>query len=271
SSVSLEVHALASGSSGNCILITADGEGLLIDAGISSRRLMTSMRAKRLLPCKINGVLLTHEHDDHIKGIQRICVGLNAPWIANRATLGACAERMDLPAIREFATGDETKAGPFSVRSFAVSHDAAEPVGYVIEYIGKRIFYATDCGCPLAEVREAMRGASLCILESNHDLDWLWKGPYPPLMKARVASDTGHLSNGDAGIMLAERLEQDGPAVIWLRDLSAVNNSASLARKSVTQYLQQTTRTQFILDVALRDQPSVVWRTGQAAIQPSLF
>jgi len=269
--MSLEVYALASGSSGNSILIAADGDGLLIDAGISSRRLMSAMKAKRLHPCRINGVLITHEHDDHTKGIQRICAGLRAPLVANRATLGACAERMDLPAARELSTGDETQLGPFLVRSFSVSHDAADPVGYVIEHGGKRIFYATDCGCPLPGVREAMRRANLCILESNHDLDWLWRGPYPPHMKARVASDTGHLSNYDAASMLAERLDQDGPAVIWLAHLSAVNNSPSLARKSVTVHLQQSTKTLFNLDIALRDQPSVVWKSGQTAIQASLF
>ena len=253
------------------MLIVADGEGILIDAGISSRRLMSALKAKRLFPCSIKGVLLTHEHDDHIKGIQRICSGLGAPLVANRATLDACAQRMELPGTQELATGAETRIGSFLVRSFTVSHDAAEPVGYVIEHGGARIFYATDCGCPMPMVRESMRGANLCILESNHDLEWLWRGPYLPHMKARVASDTGHLSNHDAGVMLAERLDQDGPAVIWLAHLSAVNNSPSLARKSVTAFLKQSTSTLFTLDIALRDQPSAEWKSGQTAIQQSLF
>jgi phosphoribosyl 1,2-cyclic phosphodiesterase len=269
--MSVEVHSLASGSSGNAVLIISNGVGLLIDAGISARRLSVALKARGILPGSLKAVLLTHEHDDHIKGIQRICVNMNAPMVANLATISACSARMDLPPTMELQTGNEICFERFLVRSFAVSHDAVEPVGYVVEVAGCRIFYATDCGCASEEVRNALRKANLCILESNHDLEWLKRGPYPPHMKARVAGDTGHLSNHDASSLLAERLEHDGPAAIWLAHLSAVNNSPSLARKYVSSEIQRSTRTPFTLDIALRDHPSAVWRHGQNAVQPTLF
>jgi phosphoribosyl 1,2-cyclic phosphodiesterase len=269
--LSVEVHALASGSSGNSALVIAEGQALLIDAGISARRLSAGLKARNVFPGALKGVILTHEHDDHIKGIELICKKLDAPLVANHATIAACSERMELPEIVVLPSGNETRIGLFTVRSFRVSHDAVEPVGYVIQAGNCRIFYATDCGCLSTEMRLAMVGASLCILESNHDVEWLRRGPYPPHMKARVAGDTGHLSNLDAANLLADRLESCGPASIWLAHLSAINNSPSLARRFVTSAIKSATRTPFTLDIALRDHPSVMWRSGQTAVQRSLF
>ena len=267
----LEVHALASGSSGNAVLIKADGRAILIDAGLSGRLLMGGLRARGIGAGCLDAILLTHEHDDHLRGCSIVSERTGCAVVANRATLDAASYRAATQRELELETGGQLRIGAFTVQSFAVSHDAAEPVGYVVEVGGSRIAYATDTGRSTRGLREALRGANLCILESNHDLGWLLRGPYPPLMKLRVASDRGHLSNGDAAAILAERLEECGPTTIWLAHLSKVNNSPALARKFAMEAISSQTRIPFHLQVALRDRPSVTWTPGSQPLQPSLF
>ena len=267
----LEVHSLASGSSGNAVLLTAGGRGLLIDAGLPGRTLAAALSARGIRAGTVDGIVLTHEHDDHTRGAGILSARLGCPLVANRATLQAASFRFSLGESIELCSGHEMQLGEFRVRSFRVSHDAAEPVGYVVECAGSRIAYATDTGRVTRGLREAMRGADLCILESNHDVDWLWRGPYSPIMKCRVASDRGHLSNHDAAELLAERLEERGPATIWLAHLSRVNNSPAFARKYALEQIESRTRVPFQLEIALRDRPSVTWRPGAYVLQPTLF
>jgi phosphoribosyl 1,2-cyclic phosphodiesterase len=267
----VEVHSLASGSSGNAVLVRADEQYLLLDAGVGPKTLMPALQRRNVTEGCLAGILLTHEHDDHLKGAQAVSRRLGAPIVANWATLAAASQRVELPKVQELKTGCETELGPFRVRSFRVSHDAAEPCGYVVEAGGTRIAYATDIGCLCDGLREAMRGASLCIVESNHDLEWLRRGPYPIHMKQRVESDRGHLSNADAVHAISARLDEDGPCTFWLAHLSNVNNSPALARRFAETEIKARTRTPFKLEIALRDRPSVTWRPGQLAAQLSLF
>jgi phosphoribosyl 1,2-cyclic phosphodiesterase len=269
--MNIEVHALASGSSGNAVLVQADGHNVLIDAGLGIRTLMPALSRRGVTHGKLDAILLTHEHDDHCKWAAAVSSRLGAPVVANRATLCATSFRMDLPQTCELATGDQAGFGPFTVTSFPVSHDAAEPVGYVVEVGDVRIAYATDVGCPSAHLRAALRKADLCILESNHDLDWLWRGPYPRHLKARVASDRGHLSNRDACALITERLEEDGPTTFWLAHLSNSNNSPAFARHYADEQVRAQTRVPHVLDIALRDRPSISWRPAAACQQLSLF
>ena len=268
---SLEVHSLASGSSGNAVLVKANGRAIMIDAGLSGRAIASALSARGIRAGMLDGILLTHEHDDHLRGAAIVSARYGCPVVANRGTLQAASYRLDIGDTRELDTGDEVRLGEFSARSFAVSHDAAEPVGYVINISGSRIAYATDTGCVTPELKAALRGAELCVLESNHDLEWLLRGPYPPMMKRRVASERGHLSNHDAAELLAGRLEEDGPATIWLAHLSKVNNSPALARKFAVDQISSRTRVPFRLEIALRDRPSVSWTPTRSPMQLSLF
>lgn len=268
--MSLEVHALASGSSGNAVLVKAEGRALLIDAGLGPRTLLPALHRRGIGPDALDGVLLTHEHEDHLRGAAAISARLRAPVVANRATLSAASLRTELGRTQEMPTGSEVALGRFVVRSFPVSHDAVEPVGYVVEWEGVRIACATDVGCLSGELRAALRGAHLCIIEANHDLDWLWRGPYPPDRKERVASDRGHLSNQDAVTLMAERLEEGGPACFWLAHLSAVNNSPAFAWRYAVREMRARTAVPYLLEIALRDRPSVVWQPG-SALQRNLF
>jgi phosphoribosyl 1,2-cyclic phosphodiesterase len=268
----LRVFSLASGSSGNAMLVQAGRTNLLIDAGLPLRALSPLLTRRGVGVRDLDAILLTHEHTDHMLSAGAMARRTGAPIVANATTLAACAEREDLPfTARELPTGGEMGIGAIGVRSFPVPHDAVEAVGFVLETGRHRLTYFTDAGSPTPEICEALRGANLAVMESNHDLDWLWRGPYTEEMKARVASPTGHLSNIDCADLLAQRLEEGGSLTVWLAHLSRVNNSPSLARRSVLARVAERTRVPVALEVALRDHPSVSWCAGQHAVQLSLL
>jgi len=254
------------------MLVQAGRTNLLIDAGLPLRTL-SSLLARRGVPANgLQAILLTHEHTDHACGAGPLARRMGTPLVANAATLDATAARDDLPFLAtELPTGAEMGIGEIEVRSFPVSHDAADPVGFVLQAGGVQVTYFTDCGCITPDLEEALRGAHLGIIEANHDTDWLWRGPYTPEMKARVASPTGHLSNHDCADLIARRLEEGGAFCVWLAHLSRVNNSPSLARRSVLMRIQDQTRVPVALEVALRDHPSVSWQSGVRAVQLPLL
>ncbi len=268
----VRVYALASGSSGNAMLVQAGKTNLLIDAGLPVRTLASHLLRRGIGVSNLDAILLTHEHTDHATGAGGMARRTGAPLVANTATLAAIAERDPLPfSTRELRTGGTVGIGSVGIRSFPVPHDAVEAVGFVLEVGSVQITYFTDAGSPTPSLREALRGANLAIVEANHDIDWLWRGPYTDEMKARVASPTGHLSNDDCADLLAERLEEGGALCVWLAHLSRVNNSPSLARRSVLARIAQQTSVPVSLEVALRDSPSVSWRAGAKAVQLSLL
>ncbi|HZT41807.1 MAG TPA: MBL fold metallo-hydrolase [Chthonomonadaceae bacterium] len=268
----MRVHALASGSSGNAVLVQAGKTHLLIDAGLPLRTLSPLLARRGVHANGLDAILLTHEHSDHSCGAGPMARRMGAPVVANAATLDAYASRDDLPFLAtELETGGEIGVGEIGVRSFPISHDAVDPVGFVLHAGDVQIAYFTDCGCLAPEMEAALQGAHLAIVEANHDVDWLWRGPYTPDMKARVASPTGHLSNDDCADLIARRLEEGGSLCVWLAHLSRVNNSPSLARRSVLARIQEQTRVPLALEVALRDHPSVSWQAGARAVQLPLL
>ena len=269
---SIQVHSLASGSSGNAMLVRAGDTNILIDAGLTVRALANALAKKGVAASDLHGILLTHEHSDHSCGAGGLARRHNTPIVANTATFQAYTQRDALPFMaKELATGGTAAIGCIGIRSFAVSHDAAEPVGYVLNIGATQITYFTDTGCVTEAIREAVKGADLAIVEANHDLDWLWRGPYPEHRKVRVASDTGHLSNASCGDLLAERLEDRGALSVWLAHISRVNNSPALAKRSIQQRVAQQTRVPFTLESALHDQPSISWSPCKQAVQLALL
>jgi phosphoribosyl 1,2-cyclic phosphodiesterase len=267
----VEVHSLGSGSSGNSMLIKSDSGSLLIDAGVGIRRLSAALHNRNVPVGQLLGILITHEHADHIRALPAVSHKWSAPAIANASTLQAISQRQELIITQELPVSQEVCVGPFLVRSFKVSHDAAEPVGYLITYGDVRIAYVTDTGCDSLQLRDALSKATLCIVESNHDIQWLRRGPYSAYMKERIASSQGHLSNQQTADILARRLEESGPAVFWLAHLSEVNNSPSLAKRYCTSELNARTSVPFFLDVALRNQPSLFWSPGSVSLQLRMF
>jgi phosphoribosyl 1,2-cyclic phosphodiesterase len=234
---------LASGSSGNTLLIEAQGTAIYLDAGLRRR----GLRERRLplsLPAP-DAVFLTHEHADHIVGADDLAAqGL---WLyATAGTVrGARLQTHARARVREVRAGVPVRHGALEVLPVALPHDAAEPVAYLISDGRLRLGVLTDCGHPCAEVTRAFAGCDALVLEANHDPSLLRAGPYPPRLKDRIASDHGHLSNAQAAALLAD-LISGAPAVPSLvvgAHLSRTNNRGALARAALAEALGRGGRT----------------------------
>jgi phosphoribosyl 1,2-cyclic phosphodiesterase len=204
---------------------------VLIDAGLGVRTLRRELEARGVDPASLAGVLLTHEHIDHVRGAVPFARKYNVPLVGNGATLSAlfAQEKRDAPCCEIETNGGETGLGPFAARAVPVSHDAAEPVGWRVTFRDTAVAYATDTGCVTPEFRAACVGASLVAVESNHDIHKLRFGPYPESLKTRILSRWGHLSNNAACDLILAHTFEHGPACFWLSHLSETNNTPRMA------------------------------------------
>ncbi|WP_119319586.1 MBL fold metallo-hydrolase [Capsulimonas corticalis] len=267
------VHALASGSSGNTTLVRAGDHAVLIDAGIGLRLIASALATHDLLLSDLSGIVLTHEHSDHIQSAHAISKRYNVPIVANPATLNVIYRRCtDSPNIK-LATGDRWSIGDLDIETFPVPHDAVEPVGVNLYYrpSGHKASIITDAGHVTDAMRAAIRGANLLILEANHDVHRLNAGVYPGYLKARILSDRGHLSNEAAVALLCEHAMTHGPHTAWLAHLSKENNTPKLALAYAKATVAVETGCPVVLDVAKRDKPSVSWTPGVKPLQLNLF
>ncbi len=234
----MEIHTLASGSSGNCILISHNGAHILVDAGISCRRITTALRSLGVEPSELLGVCITHEHSDHISGLAVLTKQFSLPVYTSPGTARQLCYRMagleDL--ICPVSPGEGTRAGPYRLDSFSTSHDAAEPMGFTFTADRRRAAVVTDLGYISDEVLDGVLGSQAVVCESNHDVEWLQSGPYPIYLKARILGDKGHLSN-EAGAALALQCAQAGAHTVVLAHLSAENNSPARAFETTRQAL----------------------------------
>lgn len=226
-----KISVLASGSKGNATVISADGKNFLIDAGISCRQLVQRLREAGYQPEDLDGVLLTHEHRDHVSGLSLLNRKYHLPVFANEATWRYIPQRgeMERACCRLLPKCLETDG--LKITSFNVPHDAAGTVGYVFTCAGARCVYLTDVGFITEEIKENVAGADTLVLEANHDEEMLKKGTYPYALKQRILGTRGHLSNNAAGWLLAqmERL----PGEVFLAHLSQENNTPQLALNTV--------------------------------------
>jgi len=221
---------LFSGSSGNSAYIGGTSGGVLIDAGVSAKRLGCALAAIGADPGRVAAVFVTHEHDDHVKGLRVFCEKHGIPVFATEGTLRAL-ERLGAITAKmkaEPLPRDGTVANGLLLRHFATSHDAAEPCGYTCESEGEKYALATDMGCLTEKVKEALRGCDTIMLESNHEVTMLQNGPYPYFLKRRILSDQGHLSNAACADFLPALL-RTGAGRFFLAHLSRENNTPALA------------------------------------------
>lgn len=234
----LTVTTLASGSSGNAALVSCGRTHILLDAGVSARRITTGLKALGVDPGQLKAILVTHEHHDHISGLAVLTKKVRAPIVSTGPTCRCIWEKVphaeDLLRRQEPGTG--VQIGELWVESFATPHDAAGSVGYSITGDGCRMVLATDLGYVTPEVEQAVRGCDLLICESNHDEDWVRSGPYPYYLKQRVLGDHGHLSN-EAGAELAALGVESGARTVVLAHLSAENNTPAHARQVAARRL----------------------------------
>lgn len=258
---------LGSGSGGNALLVASHSCKILVDCGLSFKRLNARVTE---LGESLNGlaaVLVTHEHGDHVLGLGTLARRLNVPvyltsltYQSLPATVGA------LPDVRVFEAGDTFVCGELSIESFSVSHDAADPVSYVVSCGGVRLGIACDMGYVSALVRQRLHGAHGLILESNYCPDMLRNGKYPAQVQQRIRGKRGHLSNGDSSSLL-HSLMHDALQVVVLVHVSQENNCPELVTRMATQAMGER-RVQ--LCVAYQDRPTPLFALTPQAKEPLL-
>ncbi len=265
----MRVISLGSGSSGNALLVEAGPNGrtkLLVDAGFAARILQERLRSAGISLSQVQGVLITHEHTDHILGLPTLMKDYAIPVIADSRTLGAIGqiftagilhtefgapislksepdidsdgELLDETSIH-LAVGSCRVIGDIEVVSFAVSHDAVAPCGYLLSAGGCRVCVAIDSGEITSSMLEAMKHADLLVLESNHDRERLLRGPYPYALKQRILSPRGHLSNDQAADAVLRTWRMDSVRWLWLSHLSRTNNTPRLAMDSMRTRIKE--------------------------------
>ena len=230
----MKLTVFASGSTGNCCLVQGGGENVLIDAGISAARIRAGLARAGLMAEDLAGIFITHEHSDHIKGLpvflKRSTIPLYAPGTVaaalRRAIPGADALLRVIEPERAYLLGG------LSVTAFPTPHDTMQSVGYRMEAADGRFALATDTGCVTDTMLRYLSDTDVALIEANHDLEMLRNGRYPPMLKKRILSDRGHLSN-TACAELAGRLAQGGTGTLVLGHLSKENNLPALALKTV--------------------------------------
>lgn len=227
--------SLSSGSSGNCQYVETDNIRLLVDGGMSGKRIETLLKSIDVEPDTIDGILVTHEHIDHTKGVGILSRRYDIPiwanentWIGMESKIG----EVKCENIKMFTTERQFDIEDLGVYPFRVSHDANEPVGYCLFYKNIKISLLTDTGWVNNSIKDAIKGSSLYLLESNHDVEMLKVGKYPWYLKKRIMSDVGHLSNDDAGKLITEIATGKGEVVL-LGHLSKENNYPLLAYETV--------------------------------------
>lgn len=233
--------SLFSGSSGNCIFLGTDRTKLLIDAGVSAKRIEQALRSIDEDPQDIDAILITHEHSDHTQGAGIYARRHRTAVYANESTWNAMVRaigpHMDSQhQVCASTGGSDFQIGDIQVHSFVIPHDATDPVAYTFYIKDRKITVATDMGYITEEVRANVRGSDALLLESNHDTDMLMTGSYPWPLKKRIGGEQGHLCNEDAAAFVAE-LAQDGTKCIFLGHLSQENNRPALALETASQQL----------------------------------
>ncbi|BCJ87530.1 MBL fold metallo-hydrolase [Effusibacillus dendaii] len=252
----LRFSVLASGSSGNAVYVETDKTRILIDAGVTCKQIEAAMNEVAVSLDKLDAVLVTHEHSDHIKGVgvvarkvmsERRKKSDSCPEIPIYATEGSWHDLHGLMkdydvAFRKIVqVGEPLEFEDLLVVPFPLSHDAREPVGYIMYHGSSKLTLATDLGYMSSRVKEMIADSDAYILESNHDVNMLRVGPYPWYLKKRILSDKGHLSNEAAGEALIDIMSEQTKDV-WLAHLSQENNFPDLAEVTVQEILDKNSK-----------------------------
>ena len=254
--------SLYSGSSGNSLFVQGDETKILIDSGVSAKKITEALESIDVDIKEINGVLVTHEHIDHIRSLGTIAKKYNIPIYANLGTWNGIENEKTVVEIEEknyFKIGEEFEIGELKIMPFSTSHDAIDPCGFSIEHEDKKISIATDLGEMTDVVMKNLKKSKFVLLESNYEPEILKMCSYPYPVKTRIAGIKGHLSNQEAGNTIS-KLIKEGLQNVMLGHLSKESNFPELAHKSViNEMIKNGINTNDIeLNVASRLEPSKV-------------
>ncbi|MFD1416179.1 MBL fold metallo-hydrolase [Oceanobacillus jeddahense] len=239
--MTLRFSVLASGSTGNAFYIETEQQRLLVDAGLSGKKMDGLFQEINIDPSRLDGILVTHEHSDHIKGLGIFARKHQLPIYANEKTWQAMDHslgKLTLDQKFQFDMGSVRSFGDIEVESFGVSHDAAEPMFYTFRNNGQKVALVTDLGYVSERIKKTVDDADAYIFEANHDVEMLRMGRYPWNVKRRILGDSGHVSNEDCGLALTDIITNRTKR-IYLAHLSLDNNMKDLARMSVNQILTE--------------------------------
>jgi phosphoribosyl 1,2-cyclic phosphodiesterase len=257
----MKICSLFSGSSGNAIFVGTENTKLLVEAGLSGRRIAEALCSIGESPSEISAILVSHEHIDHTRGAGVLSRRYGLPIYASIGTWQAMEHMIGPVSVsskRVFSAYASFEIGDITITPFPIPHDANEPVGYNIASAGKKVTIATDIGHISMELLRNFEESDLLLLESNHDLEMLRMGPYPWPLKQRIAGKNGHLSNDAAGEVIAYMAER-GTKKFLLGHLSKENNFPELAYQTVRSVLCErcvNEESDILLDIAYRDRAS---------------
>ncbi len=258
----MEFRSLASGSSGNCIYIGCGDTHILVDAGISAKRIEEALRDMDLSPADIDALFLTHEHSDHVAGVRVLLSRYGIPVYATGGTMAAVCRDSRQGSVRtdtftEIFSNKKIVIKDLTIEPFSISHDAADPVSYCVYGENVKVSLATDLGVFDDYIIGKLEGSDLLYIEANHDRNMLLVGRYPYYLKRRIDGEKGHLSNDDTAKLLCS-MPGKLPETIVLAHLSKENNYPELARETVRMELERVLGADRLprIEVALRDCPS---------------
>lgn len=262
--MSLQFCSLSSGSSGNCQFIATENVRILIDSGLSGKKVENFLESIDVKPNTIDYILVTHEHQDHTKGVGILSRRFNVPIYANSGTWIAMEKglgKIDEDNIKEFKTDEGFELKDLAILPFRVSHDSNEPVGFAFYHKNKKISYLTDTGCVSLQAKERIKNSNLLVIESNHDVEMLKVGKYPWFLKKRILGEEGHLSNDDAGRLISEIMSGKEESIL-LAHLSKDNNFPELAYQTVANIIGENgivANKDVSIDLTYRDKPTKLY------------
>jgi len=234
----MKMSAIASGSNGNSYYIESETDSVVVDLGVSCKEFVARMENNKLKPNRLSGIFVTHEHSDHIRGIDVFCRKFEIPLYITEKTFNATKLKINDRLVNFIKSNDNIKLGNLNINSFTKSHDAIDPCSFLLSSEAKNVSVMTDIGVPCQNVIDALKRSDVTFLESNYDDKILEQGKYPHFLKQRVSGNTGHLSNYQASMLVLEHAHSRLKKV-FLSHLSGNNNTPELAynyfKKAITQ------------------------------------